>query len=140
MFAFVTGVSPDLRTRAPVARVAALCAALAVSGCASHHQSTADAQRMNVRVADAAAAVEVEDDGLPSQTPPPARIRQAADDPTEPFSRNYGGANPSQRPISERAAETRDAPAPVKAPAPVIPADLPAAFRKQLAAAIIDQE
>jgi hypothetical protein len=34
--------------------------------------------------------VQIEDDGLPVQAPPPTGIRQQADDPSEPFSPNYG--------------------------------------------------
>lgn len=34
---------------------------------------------------------EMEDDGLPVQDAPPARIRQIPDDPSQPWSRNYGG-------------------------------------------------
>ena len=40
-----------------------------------------------------APAVEVEDDGLPAQTPPPPRNAREADDPSEPFSPNYGSPN-----------------------------------------------
>jgi hypothetical protein len=36
------------------------------------------------------AEVELEDDGLPSQAPPSTAIRQMPDDPTAPWSRNYG--------------------------------------------------
>lgn len=36
--------------------------------------------------------VEVEDDGLPVQSPPLMRSRRIADDPSEPFSPNYGAA------------------------------------------------
>ncbi len=36
------------------------------------------------------AEVEIEDDGLPAQTPPSARIRGMPDDPTAPWSPNYG--------------------------------------------------
>lgn len=34
--------------------------------------------------------VEMEDDGMEAQVPPPTRIRQEPDDPSEPFSPNYG--------------------------------------------------
>jgi len=34
--------------------------------------------------------VEVEDDGIEAQRPPPLRAPRPADDPTEPYSRNYG--------------------------------------------------
>ena len=35
-------------------------------------------------------AVEVEDDGIEAQRPPPIRARRLPDDPTEPYSPNYG--------------------------------------------------
>ena len=41
----------------------------------------------------------VEDDGLPPQVSPPLRIRQAPDDPSEPYSRNYGPPQPAQAPV-----------------------------------------
>ncbi len=40
--------------------------------------------------------VELEDDGLPVQDAPPARIRNVPDDPSEPFSPNYGGPAPQR--------------------------------------------
>ncbi len=43
-------------------------------------------------------SVELEDDGLPPQSPPPRSIRAALDDPNEPWSPNYGrtvGASPA---------------------------------------------
>jgi hypothetical protein len=73
----------------------------------------------------------MEDDGLPSQAPPSANIRQLPDDPSEPYSRNYGGPNPAaieRKPVDKSAA----APLPTQA---AIPADLPPAFRRQLAMA-----
>jgi hypothetical protein len=66
--------------------------------------------------------VVVEDDGREGQLPPPRSIRHEPDDPTEPFSPNYGTA-PRHR---------ADA-APHKA---AIPLDLPPAFRRQLASAL----
>ena len=39
-------------------------------------------------------AIVREDDGLPPQTPPPFRVRQVTDDPSEPFSFNYGPLPP----------------------------------------------
>ncbi len=61
---------------------------------------------------------EMEDDGLPVQRPPLARSVRQPDDPSEPFSRNYGAPAPA---------------APQKAAA--IPDDLPPAFRKKLVVA-----
>ncbi|MCL4764787.1 MAG: hypothetical protein KJZ80_00960 [Hyphomicrobiaceae bacterium] len=54
--------------------------------------------------------VVLEDDGMPAQTPPVRRSRTESDDPSEPFSPNYGPPVP-----------------------PPLPADLPPAFRRQLA-------
>ncbi len=104
---------------------------LALTGCASTpRQYSAN----DVRVAQAA-VIDVEDDGLPAQTPPPARARQMPDDPSEPFSRNYGGENPSRTTTVEP-----DEPKAPRLPQPAIPSDLPPAFRKQLAAAITVNE
>jgi hypothetical protein len=36
----------------------------------------------------------IEDDGLPAQVAPPAGLRQTPDDPSEPFSPNYGPQPP----------------------------------------------
>jgi len=40
----------------------------------------------------AASQIELEDDGLPAQTPPRLMRKRGPDDPTEPFSPNYGRA------------------------------------------------
>lgn len=138
MCAFAAGQEPAEKVRASIAR-AALAALLASSlsglaGCASQHQSsTAYSQPANMRVSQVAA--EVEDDGLPAQTPPPARIRHMADDPAEPFSKNYGGQNPSALGVAPK-----DDEGPQRAPTPVLPRDLPPAFRAKLAAAIAADE
>jgi hypothetical protein len=69
--------------------------------------------------------VEMEDDGQPGQIPPPPRVRQAPDEPHEPYSRNYGTLPP-------RAAEA------AKPGRPGIPSDLPPDFRRKLASAMED--
>lgn len=73
------------------------------------------------------APVETEDDGQPGQIPPSQRVRDLPDDPTEPWSRNYG---------AQRAASSGEAghAAPVRAAA--IADDLPAEFRQRLAEAL----
>ncbi|MBY0561783.1 adhesin [Hyphomicrobium sp.] len=80
-------------------------------------------------------AVQMEADGLPEQAAPSARIRAMPDDPNEPFSPNYGGANPADRrsapATASRPNDTASAPMPV-----AIPADLPPSFRRQLVAAV----
>lgn len=76
---------------------ALLTAAGAVAGCATDQ----DYRREAAYARDAAAVrgpmsharaaePELEDDGLPSQVPPPANRRLEPDDPREPFSPNYG--------------------------------------------------
>lgn len=78
----------------------ALIASLAAAGCANTHE--AQRQEAAMRAANAAAvarerAVEVEDDGMPAQVAPRRRPASEADDPREPFSPNYGRAQPVQR-------------------------------------------
>lgn len=83
---------------ANLARFAAVSIALSAAGCASDQERRDEAygysqQAYNVSgpvAAQRAAEPEVEDDGLPSQVAPPAKRAQEADDPTEPYSRNYG--------------------------------------------------
>jgi hypothetical protein len=81
--------------------------------------------------------VQIEGDGLPSQAAPLARIHQMPDDPSEPYSRNYGGFNPASvesRPaVEHKSAEAAAGWAASSQRA--IPADLPPAFRRQLAQA-----
>ena len=66
-----------------------LAAACATSQGAHDYQSNAGAARADVAVA-TPPRVEIEADGLPAQTPPRLGRRTGPDDPTEPFSRNYG--------------------------------------------------
>ena len=58
-----------------------LMLAVAASGCAT---STAEQTAVSL------ARVEIEEDGLPPQVAPPAIVRQQVNDPSEPFSRDYG--------------------------------------------------
>lgn len=67
------------------------------------------------------AEVAMEDDGRPAQIPPLLRANPAADDPTEPFSPNYGPPPPSTQDTAEK---------------PKIPEDLPPAFRQKLMNAV----
>ena len=57
--------------------------------------------------------VEVEADGIEAQRPPPMRMYRATDDPTQPFSPNYGSVPPAETP-----AEKVTMPAQAQAPAP----------------------
>lgn len=102
-----------VRTRcvAGVARLAALAVALSLAACASDEAARrealaqAQAQRAHA-LAQRQAEAELEDDGLPSQVPPPVRRRTEPDDPREPFSPNYGAppTPPSPASVRQRAA------------------------------------
>ena len=74
------------------ARAALLCIACVVSACASntgYRQDAAGVAGPPQRVA-SAPVPELEDDGLPGQVSPPPRAARDPDDPSEPFSPNYG--------------------------------------------------
>ena len=144
MFAFHPGVKPALSVRALGLGSAALAALLALSGCASDPNSST-AQNAGVAPQTVAQAADVEADGLPAQTPPPARVRLAPDDPNEPFSRNYGGINPSAVTAPQQSEPEAAEPPPAHAPPalaaqPVLPADLPADFRRKLVQAMAENE
>jgi hypothetical protein len=130
MFALSSGFRPAKVVRALAAPFVVASLAALQAGCAADSNAYATTPVVAAYVAQ---IPETEDDGLPSQDAPPARIRQMPDDPSQPYSRNYGGPNPAAA-----------ADAPEKAPAdradaqavpPAIPADLPPAFRRQLAQA-----
>lgn len=135
MFALEAGLEPVQKKRAVLARAAAAAMLAALGGCASTTDTSSSAQYSGANVRVAQTVTEVEDDGLPAQTPPPARARQMPDDPSEPFSRNYGGANPSasNAPLVEGPVEHT-------APKQKLPNDLPPAFRQKLIAALAEDE
>lgn len=62
----------------------------------------------------------MEADGLPAQIPPLRRTKTERDDPTEPFSPNYGPPPPTE---------------PKTPPIPTVPADLQPESRRQIASA-----
>lgn len=116
--------------RAYSAPVLALALAGLVGGCSGRSEYSegygygyaappAPAQRV------AATRQEIEDDGLPSQTPPLMRARKLPDNPAEPFSPNYGGPAARQAAIEPRPQRER-------AVASAIPDDLPPDFRRRL--------
>ena len=115
----------------------ALSALIGVGGCASTQAPSYVAQNSAPRVV-AQAAPTTEDDGLPAQAPPPAYIRQLPDDPSEPFSPNYGGGNPAamKPPPSAKTQPQQQAQA-VRVP---VPDDLPPAFRNKLVTALRQDE
>lgn len=132
MFAFARGRSPATVARAAIVPLLFVAASLGEAGCASDHNAQyANAPAVAAYSQQVASQVQVEHDGLPSQTAPPAHIRQMPDDPSEPFSRNYGGPNPAAvepKEMSNGASKTA-------ALKPEIPPDLPPAFRTKLAQA-----
>ena len=79
-------------------RAVLLALALSAAGCASTHNQRYDAAAMRAAAQAAAVpAAEIEDDGMPAQTPPRHGSPQEADDPREPYSPNYGGGQQPQR-------------------------------------------
>lgn len=65
--------------------LALLALTVSLTGCA-----TSSAEPTPAGPIAQAQRTDAEDDGLPPQVAPPAGIRQLPDDPSEPFSRNYG--------------------------------------------------
>jgi hypothetical protein len=132
MCAFAASRSPARVARAAIVPLLVAAAALGEAGCATDNNTyNAGAPATVAYARPVSGGVEIEDDGLPSQAPPAANIRQMPDDPSEPYSRNYGGPNPAaidNKPIDKAVS----APLPARA---AIPADLPPAFRRQLAMA-----
>ena len=135
MFAFLVGSKSAEPIRVAFKPAMVSLVLLALAGCASNSDRYAsDGQQPATQVAHAV-AVDVEDDGLPSQAPPPMRIRDVPDDPSEPFSKNYGGSHPyALHEIYEGVTTPAD-----DAPTP-IPDDLPVAFREKLVAAFSSDE
>jgi hypothetical protein len=131
----VAGPSPAKVIGASIALFYIAAAAILQGGCASDgNTSYATAPTVAAYVQHVPSA-EVEDDGLPSQAPPPARIRQMPDDPSQPYSPNYGGPNPASS-APERVLSR----GPVQLTQPSIPADLPPDFRRRLVAALAAAE
>ena len=85
-----------------LARSSALALALAVGACASGQADRAPPSSVAGPIAHAAPA-ELEDDGLPAQTPPTYRAATEPDDPSEPFSPNYGNGSRDPVPAMRKA-------------------------------------
>jgi hypothetical protein len=90
--------------RAGILPLSLLLVALTVGGCASRQSDqqapSAQAYDADAHVADAGSAdaarpkEDLEADGMPAQLPPLRRPRPIPDDPTEPWSPNYGTVRP----------------------------------------------
>lgn len=106
---------------APVAgtcRLAIIGVAVLSAGCASKGPPQSYAQVGIGRPAanSVSPPVEIEDDGLPSQSPPVWRTRVEPDDPSEPFSPNYGGTVAPVRKAAAGPASSISAPVPAASP------------------------
>lgn len=135
MFAFTPGSKPVLCALA-------LAASLPVAGCSSTGATQYSAQNAAVapRVMAQANRVDMEDDGMPAQTPPSVRIQHLPDEPDEPYSRNYGGENPAKVGAAGEFGVSPTAARRIPAPLPKVPDDLPPAFRQKLANALLQDE
>ncbi len=104
MFGLYRGPAWVRQKRFPVFGSTLMFIGLVLGGCSTAQQQHAAADVAIAPKMAQATSVEIEDDGLPSQSPPPVRVRAAPDDPSEPYSRNYGGSNPSaaSSPSNER--------------------------------------
>lgn len=104
MSALIPGTNPGF--------VACALAALLLAGCSSAGTGKYSAYSAVVAEPEkvARAAVDMEADGLPAQTPPARGGRREPDDPNEPYSRNYGGTNPSYRPLEKPVEPSRAPP------------------------------
>jgi hypothetical protein len=126
----------------PVGAALCLLTAIAAGGCQTTQRSEREwaMRAVGAPVAPAVAAYvpkpEMEADGLPSQAPPPMRRQPGPDDPTEPFSPNYGTVRVKMPVAPPEEMTPPAAPAAQPAARPPIPSDLPPKFRRQLAAAI----
>ncbi len=98
MFLSRSGCSP-VSCHFVLARIAVLVVAICLGACSSRQASAPDPQLNYVAASPRnyvpiRANVELEDDGIEVQRPPVHRRRRAPDDPTEPFSPNYGAIDP----------------------------------------------
>ena len=97
------------------------CVALVLTGCASKGAGYSSYEPRPAQTIAAAPKPDVEGDGRDAQPAAPRHLKSIPDDPTQPWSPNYGGP---------RVAPALPAPAAPKAAA--IPDDLPPDFRKRL--------
>jgi len=77
------------------------CAVLVLIGCAQHntegYQSHSSLSLQSQGAVGASRIIRIESDGLPAQHPPQVQRQAAVDDPSEPFSPNYGRRMPISR-------------------------------------------
>ena len=78
--------------RRPFIWLGALGLAVTLAGCATSSAGETAASRAQAQ----GERTEIEDDGLPVQVAPSSAVRQAPDDPSEPFSPGYGQKPPAR--------------------------------------------
>ncbi len=114
------GGAPVLSVRSAFGASFALLALSGLAGCAASQASTPPARISAsppyVSGNSGPPSIDIEDDGLPAQTPPLAGRKSEPDDPREPYSPNYGrtsAALPFERvrPGAVEKAETENMPA-----------------------------
>lgn len=116
MRSVVSGCLPLSFCTIPAARIAVLgLAVVALAGCASKSAPDYAGAPMPRPVNERQWKVEIEEDGKPAQAPPVRRMRPEEDDPSQPWSPNYGLKVP--QPITPLPAEqpVRPWPKPVEA-------------------------
>jgi hypothetical protein len=128
--------SLPLNLTLPAARLCVIGLTVVVSGCAAHQSpSYVNGPQARPQHIAAVSKEDLEDDGRPAQVPPLQRSIPEEDDPTQPWSPNYGGPSnaPGQptgqpsmlkpKPQPKSRGKTYDAmmepPAPMPAPMPV---------------------
>lgn len=117
----VTALARSSRSALRIA-VLLLATAPVTAGCSSrpaHHQnySGVGADPHARPAAEASRRIDMEEDGMEAQVPPPPSIRVAPDDPSEPWSPNYG-SRPAGAPGSPPAEPQSRPNQPPKPPAP----------------------
>jgi hypothetical protein len=114
MFAFVAFKPEAVAPRAALLSLAVLIAP-ALSGCGSSQSASSSTGPavMSWRLSDEGAQArppsqprDMEDDGIPAQTPPMKDIRNHKDDPSQPWSPNYGRVKTAN--LQSKIAETAD--------------------------------
>jgi hypothetical protein len=110
-------ISPRATSTVLVRAALLTTSALILAGCVSSHTSpfagrsdvgnpAIALQRAHMAQMRKPDVAELEDDGLPVQTAPFRTRRPAVDDPSEPFSPNYGAPDTPRKRVNERQART----------------------------------
>ena len=86
----VSGCLPPACLFASAARVCVIGLTVVASGCASKEGPRYAGAALPQQVSERQWKVEIEEDGKPAQAPPVRRMRPEEDDPSQPWSPNYG--------------------------------------------------